>query len=540
MTHRRSRLVVHGLAGIVWLTLLLVRTLAVSAAPVYGGHGVVLNYAYPEVWDPHIAGTLGAIAAIGPMYNQVVEFNPVRPEEVIGDLASRWEVSDGGATYLFYLHENVKWWDGTPLTAEDVAFSLKRMVESGKPRPRVGLLRPYIKSAEAIAPYTVQVTLHYPSPAFLQFLAVDYMKVVPKHVMEAGVDINVWENIVGSGPFKIKTARRGDAVTYERNPNYFKPGKPYLERLTIQTIGDKGTVAAAFRAGRVVMTTGSFSLDVEDVLRLAKELDGKYAVHWQLPNAVQQVFFNTEREPWKDPRVVRALWLATDRREQQQAFGAGHYTIGAPFPPDAWYGSPVATLLTLPGYRDPKTPDIEAARALLKEAGYDPPAKLGKRVIAVPSAIFYPDLAQLWAAQMRRNLGLDSEVKVLDTPSAVNSFVAGDYDVAVFGYGFNIDDPDDYVNAIYGAGSRNYTRWKHPRFLQMLQEQSRQVEAEKRLPILRQMEQFLLTQESPWIEVFWTRGFHFVSQKVRTEAGAFVPARTLQTILKHEHWWLEP
>src|SRR5919109_926770 len=71
-----------------------------SAAPapgdVYGGHATVLNYAYPEVWDPHIAGTLGANAAISPMYNQVVEFNPLNPDEVIGDLAKSWEVTDDG------------------------------------------------------------------------------------------------------------------------------------------------------------------------------------------------------------------------------------------------------------------------------------------------------------------------------------------------------------------------------------------------------------------------------------------------------------
>jgi ABC-type transport system substrate-binding protein len=61
-----------------------------------GGHGYVLNYAYPESWDPHISGTLAANAAISPIYNQVVEFNPLNPKEVIGDLAKSWDVSDDG------------------------------------------------------------------------------------------------------------------------------------------------------------------------------------------------------------------------------------------------------------------------------------------------------------------------------------------------------------------------------------------------------------------------------------------------------------
>ena len=220
-------------------------TRAAAAGVVYGGHATILNVGYPEAWDPHVGGNLTVNAAVSPLYNQVVEYNPTKPSEIIGDLAKNWEVQEEGLTYIFHLHEQVKWWDGKDLTAEDVAFSINRMIEPGKPRPRVGLLRPSTKSAEVIDRHTVKINLNYPSPSFLGFLAVDYMKIVPKHVVEAGVDINVWENIVGSGPFKIKAARRGDSVTYEKNPNYFKKGRPYLDSLTILTITDAGTAAAA-------------------------------------------------------------------------------------------------------------------------------------------------------------------------------------------------------------------------------------------------------------------------------------------------------
>src|SRR5262249_16237504 len=162
---------------------------ATAAEPVSGGQATLLNYGYPEVWDPHLAGTLGALGSISPIYNQLVEFNPLKPSEIIGDLAKSWDVSSDGMTYTFKLHDNVTWWDGKPLTAEDVVFSLNRMVEEGKPRPRVGLLRPSLKVAEVVDPYTVRVQLKLPSSSFLQFLAVDYMKIVPKHVVGAGVDI---------------------------------------------------------------------------------------------------------------------------------------------------------------------------------------------------------------------------------------------------------------------------------------------------------------------------------------------------------------
>jgi peptide/nickel transport system substrate-binding protein len=515
-------------------------TAAPAPVGVYGGHVNILNVGYPEVWDPHIAGTLLAIAAISPLYNQVVEFNPIKPTEIIGDLARRWEVTDEGLTYIFHLHEHVQWWDGKDLTAEDVAFSLNRMIEPGKARPRVGLLQPYIKSAEVIDRHTVKVTLNYPSPSFIKFLAVDYMKVVPKHVVEAGVDINVWENIVGSGPFKITGARRGDSVTYARNPTYFKKGRPYLDGLTIVAITDAGTAAAAIKAGKIVMTTAATALGVDDMLKLEKDLQGKYNLYWQ-PTVTDgwHVFGNVERGPWRDLRIIKALRLATDQQEQQKAFGAGHYKIGAPFPVGSWYGSTTEELLKLPGYRIPKDQDLAEAKALLKEAGYDPPPKLGKRVLNTGRVSFLPDAAQLWAAQMKRNLGLDIEVKLVDGPTAINAHMAGDYDLGIWGYAYNIDDPDDFVNAVYGPGARNYTRWKNPKFLEMLEQQSRELDRDKRRQILRKMEEFLLTVEDPYIPINWKPWVYLVSNKVRTEAGPFVVPNSIQNILKNEHLWVE-
>ena len=497
------------------------------------------NVFYPEVWDPHIAGTIGPLAAFSPLYNQVVEFNPLKPSEITGDLAKRWDVSGNGLIYTFYLHENVKWWDGKDLTAEDVVFSLKRMIEPGKPRPRVGLLRPYIKAVDMVDRSTVKVELNFPAPAFLQLLAVDYMKIVPKHVVEAGVDINLWENIVGSGPFKIKSARRGDSVQYERNPNYFKKGRPYLSALSLVVINDKGTAAAAIKTGKIQLTTAITGLEVDDVLKLEKDLKGRYSVYWQPPSNVEHFFGNVEHEPWKDLRVIKALRLATDRYELQRAFGSGHYPLGAPFPPGTWWGSSTEDLGKRPGYSQPKTKDIEAAKALLKEAGYDPPSKLGKRVLTAPNVLYWPDVAQLWVAQMRKTLGLEIEIKLVDAPTAVNTWVSGSYDLGSWGYAYNIDDPDDYVTAIYGPGSRNFTRWQNPVFLKLLDQQRSELDRDKRRQILRKMEEFLLTQEEPYVPLFWARRSYVVSDKVRTEAGRFAPASTAQVMLKWEHVWLE-
>ncbi|ETW94886.1 MAG: hypothetical protein ETSY1_32910 [Candidatus Entotheonella factor] len=512
---------------------------ALAADEKRGGHLVVLNYAYPEVWDPHLAGTLGALASISPVYNQVVEFNPLKPDEVIGDLAKSWDVEDDGLTYIFHLHQGVKWADGQELTADDVVFSILRMIKPGEPRPRVGLLRPSTKTAEAVDKYTVKVTLNYPSPSFIKFLAVDYMKVVPKHVVEAGKDINRWQNIVGSGPFIIKRSRRGDSTQYDRNPNYFKAGRPYLDKLTVMNMSDAGTASAAIKAGKIQATTAVTAIGVEDALKLEQSMPDKLKVFFQAMNAGNHFFANVEREPWKDLRIIRALRYATDQQELQQAFGEGRYQLGAPFPVGSWYGSSVEDLQKLPGYRQPKDQDIADAKKLLQEAGYETPAKLGKRILTTPTAGQAVDIAQLWVAQMRRNLGLEIEMKITDTPAAVTSYVAGDFDLGVWGYGFNIADPDDWVNAIYGPGSRNYTRWKNPKFIEMFDKQSRELDPDKRKALLREMEQFLLTEEAPYIQIQWVPWYYVVNNQVTTEAGPYIPAETIQTALKWDHVWLK-
>ncbi|MBM3226952.1 MAG: hypothetical protein FJZ47_24565, partial [Candidatus Tectomicrobia bacterium] len=253
----------------------------------------------------------------------------------------------------------------------------------------------------------------------------------------------------------------------------------------------------------------------------------------------EHFFGNTTKEPWKDVRVIKALRRATDPYEIQKAFGSGYYDIAAPFPPGAWYASSAAQLKERPGYRVPKDQDIADAKALLKDAGFDPPSKLGKRVLTVPTVLYWPDLAQLWVAQMKRNLGVEIEIKLVDAPTAVNSWVSGDYDLGSWGYGYNIPDPDDYVHAIFGPESRNYTRWKHEKFLGLLRQQLSELDRDKRRQILRQMEEILLSEENPYIELFWARRVYVVSDKLKTAAGAFVPAETIQVMLKWDHVWLE-
>ena len=162
---------------------------------------------YPSTWEVHAAVYLEDIQIIGPMYLQLLEFDPLIQDAytqgaIIGDLAERWEASDDGLTYTFYLRPGVTWSDGQVIDADDVVWSYNNIIEPGVPRPATGKLREYIESVEKIDDSTVRVHLLYPSAAFISFVAVEYMKVLPQHIFDSDIDqADFGSHTVGAGPF---------------------------------------------------------------------------------------------------------------------------------------------------------------------------------------------------------------------------------------------------------------------------------------------------------------------------------------------------
>jgi peptide/nickel transport system substrate-binding protein len=511
--------------------------------PKYGGIIPMTGFANPTGWDPHLGALVEDASAMSNMYNQLVEYDPIKPDQIIGDLAQSWDLEDG-VTYMFHLVEGVKWQDGEALDADDVAFSINRMIEEGANRPRTGLLRASLDNAEVVDSSTVKVTLKNPSASFIRFLAVDFMKVVPRHVIDAGIDINLWDNIVGSGPFVKEEQRRGDSFTHERNPDYFKDGLPYWDAMTAIHIEDPGTSAAAFIGGRLDMAYTGTSIQIDDANKIVEDTGDKFEIFFTDQTLGLHMFANVENEPWDDLRIINALRLATDQDEMQKTFGDA-FTYGAPFPTGTWYGRSVEELAALPGYGGlpgstrTKEDDIAEAKRLLAEAGYDPPSELGKRTLLATGVTIEGDRTQLWAAQMRRNLGIEIEINMVDVPTAIGGFNSGNYDLAAWGYAYNIPDPDDWVNAIYGPGTRNYTRWQNDRFLELFDQQTKEPDRAKRAAILREMEDILVgvNGQDPYITTNWSGGHQIVGKHIRTEAGGYVAKPSGQIVNKNEHMW---
>ena len=219
--------------------------------------------------------------------------------------------TDGGKTYTFKIREGVKFHDGSPLTAEDVAASWKKIIF---PPPGVASARQgnfvMVDSVEAPDPTTVVFRLKFATDAFLPALADPYAFIYRKEELDK--DPHWYEkNILGSGPFKFVSYEAGQSIAGERNPDYYHKGLPYLD-------GFQGIFAAkqvvrveAIRSDRAAIEFRGFPPAVRD--ELVGALGDKIAVQTSDWNCGGIITINHKKKPFDDPRVRRALTLAIDR-----------------------------------------------------------------------------------------------------------------------------------------------------------------------------------------------------------------------------------
>ncbi len=505
-----------------------------------GGVVPMQKHAAPRRIDPHPSGSGIDMSEATLLYNGLVKYNDFGDvNEIVGDLASNWDVSDDGLVYTFRIPAGVQWTDGAPLTTADVVFSLERMVQEGENRPRAGALRTYYDRSEAIDPQTVAVHLKFPAAAFLPALGIDYMKVVPKHIAEGGTEIGDVAPQVGSGPYQMIRYRKGDVVEYEKNEGYFKDGLPLLDGINKHIITDKGRSKAAFETKQVLMATVGFTgMNVQDYLALQESAGDHLTVHFMNDFLAIGLMLNTTIPPYDNPLVRRALFLATDRQAQVDAFGFGKGSIHGPLPSWLWFGMSDEELLEVPGFRqtpdgkkDPR--DIEMAKDLLAQAGYPDGFDA---TITVRQTGIYADQAALLKDQFRE-LDINITTRPLESTAGLAAFLALDFEMGIQGTGFAFHDPDQILAGLYlPRGARNYPGWEHPKIIELYDQQAQATDQLKRGEIISEIEQILLYEDNHWVGLLWDNFGWPVSKQIQ---DFYLPPTVASTGMMWERIWLE-
>ncbi|HTZ36864.1 MAG TPA: ABC transporter substrate-binding protein [Stellaceae bacterium] len=327
----------------------------------------------PPSFDGHREATYATVHATAPFYSVLIRVDPQNPAsttDFVCDLCTAMpQPTDDGRTYTFKIRDGVKFHDGSPLTADDVAASWQEIVSPppGKTSARQAFYV-MVDKVEAPDPSTVVFRLKFATSAFLPALADPFAYIYKKAILDK--DPHWYEkNVLGSGPFKFAGYEAGQSIKGVRNPDYYHPGLPYLDGFTGIFAPKLATRVDAIRADNAAMEFRSEPPSARD--QLVRELGDKIAVQESDWNCGNLLTYNSKRKPFDDPRVRRALSLAIDQWKGGPALSriAIVKTVaGIVFP-----GSPLAAskdeLQQLAGF----WPDIEKSRAeakrLLKEAG---------------------------------------------------------------------------------------------------------------------------------------------------------------------------
>jgi ABC-type transport system substrate-binding protein len=415
---------------------------AVAGPPVDGGILRVVTEGDPRL-DPHL-GTLGTDHyVLYPLYDRLIEFNPEDLTPVPG-LASKWEYPTP-TTLVLTLNEGVTFHDGTPLDAEAVKFNLDR-ARSDEMSSVKGDMRS-IESVEVIDPSTVQLTLNRPDTALPLVLSDRAGMMVSPTAVRGGVDLD--NEPVGTGPFKIVRRVPGEVLEYTRHPDYWRPG-PHLDGITISLLDDSRTATNALLSGQQDFI---MQLDVADKARVDSSDSAHVVVGPSL--SVARCTFRFEKGPFADVRLREAVNYGIDReainKVNTQGLGEPAY---AAVPSSHWaYPTDV-----VPIYRH----DVAKARQLVTEAGY--PNGLTVQAVVVTSS---DDRSMLEAMQAQlAEAGVNLDVTVMDAAEAQPAFrERGEFDMFCIGWSGRPDPYQTYA-ALYPSASPYVVDFDEPAGLQ--------------------------------------------------------------------------
>ena len=376
----------------------------------------------------------------GKMYQSLLKFSPTL--EALPELAKSWTLSDDRLTYTFHLQNNVKFHDDTPMTADDVIFSIMKFNTELAPRARAIFRN--IKQAVAPDPETVVLTLTAPFEPFLLMFDVTACPIVPKHIYD-GTDYRTNpanQTPVGTGPFKFAEWKRGDFIRLQRFDGYWKPSQPYLDEIIYRVIPDSQSRALAVQTGSVMMAQES---DIEpfDVPRLQKLPNLNVTTKgWEYFSPVCWLEINNRVKPLDDVRVRQAISLALDRDfiTKRLWFGLNKPARG-----------PVASTTK---FFDKSLPPLEhdpqKAMALLDEAGLKPNAQ-GVRFtikhLTLPYGDVWARLAEYFRSSLKQ-VGIEVVLESTDAGGWSQRIGAWDYETSI-NFVYQYGDPTLGVERTY-------------------------------------------------------------------------------------------
>jgi peptide/nickel transport system substrate-binding protein len=418
------------------------------------------------------------------MFDQSAKQNNI--QSIVPDLATGWSWSEDGAELTLPLRKGVKWHDGRPFTAKDVKCTWDLLTGKSSEKLRLNPRKSwYHNLAEVTTNGDHEVTFHLkrPQPAFVALLASGRSVVYPCHVSPA----EMRQHPIGTGPFKFVEFKPNERITLARNPDYWKPGRPYLDGIEFTIIRDVSTAHLAFVAGKLDWIGTSIPL-LKDIKREAPE-----AVCELTSGGISRnLIVNRDAPPFDNPDMRLAMALSLDRKAFIDIISEGQGDIGGvmqPLPEGVW-GMPEHVMKTLPGYDPDVQKNRSEARAIMQKLGYGPDNPLALKVSTrnVPP---FRDPAVILIDQLKQ-VFIDGELEIVETALWYPRMYRKDFKIGLNLTGGGVDDPDQQLYENYACGSpRNYTGYCNPELENLFDRQSIETETDKRKQLVWEIERKL-------------------------------------------------
>jgi ABC-type oligopeptide transport system substrate-binding subunit/serine/threonine protein kinase/predicted ATPase len=473
----------------------------------------------PLTLDPGMVADDGSKFVAAQLYEGLVRIG--RDYNVLPAAASRWEVTDDGTLYTFYLRTDARWSDGAPLTAADFEFAWKRVLGPASGSSQAHLLfviknarafrdgtvkDPGAVGVRAVDKHTLEVSLASPTAYLPHLLAHPVAYPLPRGAGERGGEVCEEATVcIGNGPYELVEWARGERMVLKKNPFYRGPFPGNVERVECAVLTEFGAALDAYAAGE--MDAVSLINAEPHAVARAREAFGDELVAIPQPSLLY-VMFRADRPPFDDAQVRRAFVHAVDREQMvSEAFGDRRLPASGGFVPPGMAGHS-------PGIGLAYAPD--QARRLLAQGGY--PGGRGFPAVAwvhAPSGTdqrVIPFLRRSW----QRNLGVEVESQTLDFRDLMASLAGDMAHLTMIGWSAGYPDPDNMLRATFHSqqGLSN-PRWRDARFDELVERAGRVTDHEARMALYREADRILVTEEVVIMPLTYGQGRLLVKPWVR-------------------------
>lgn len=453
-------------------------------------------------------------------------------ETIQPELATEWHWNEAQTELTFRLRPGVQWHDGRPFTARDVkcTWDMIRTGVSGtgdrmRKNPRRDLYA-NVREIRVQGEDTATFVLERPQPSLLMVLAGGQAPVYPCHVSAR----DMRNAPIGTGPFRFVEFRPGQFIRFERNANYWRPNRPYLDGMVWNIMPNRSTAALAFAAGDLEM----LDVTTHALPELMRQAPQARCIPLG-PVCQNNLLLSQNRRPFEDLRVRQAVTLALDRRAILQILGGEGAIGGAMIPPPAGeWGLPPEILSGLPGYGEDVEANRAAARDLMRAAGYSAENPLRIK-IATRNYPNYRDMAVLVIDHLK-HIYIEAELDTVDTSQWWAKLSRRDFDIGVNMNCVVTDDPDDALISNYSCRSpSNATGYCNPEVETLLGQQSAERDPIRRRSMVRQIDQLLQRDVARPITVYTSHVF--CSPPTVRNYG--FPRNTNSNTTRYEDVWLD-